>query len=121
MNCRKNSMYLIMAFVFAINMALISYAAEIAGTWKGTMETPMGAMETTITFESGSGVTGAVKTDFFESKIENGKLDGDKISFEVNMEFGKLAYEGTVAGDEMKLSLTGPDANKISFSCQRQK
>jgi hypothetical protein len=56
-----------------------------------------------------------------EGKIENGKLDGDKISFEVNIGPGKLAFEGTVAGDEMKLTVTGTSGNKYPLVCKRQK
>jgi hypothetical protein len=114
-------MRLIPTIALVALMSLNLSAADIAGTWKGPMETPMGAMETTITIESGPGVQGMVKTEFFEAKIENGKLDGAKISFEINVEFGKLPYEGTVAGDEMKLNVTGPDGNKVAVNCKRQK
>jgi opacity protein-like surface antigen len=96
-------------------------AADVAGVWKGAMETPMGPMETTITLQTGAELTGSVKTDFFESKIEKAKLEGGNISFEISMDFGKLGYEGTVAGDEMKLNVTAPDGAKIPLNCKRQK
>ena len=48
-------------------------------------------------------------------------MDGDKISFEANIEPGKLAFEGTVAGDEMKLNMTGTQGTKYSLLCNRQK
>ena len=103
-------------------LAVVAFAADIAGTWKGTMETPMGSMENTIVLQAdGATLTGSVKTDFFEAKVENGKLDGDKVSFEINIEFGKLAYEGTVAGDDLKLNVTAPDGNKIPLNAKRQK
>lgn len=114
-------MRLFYIMALAAMMTLTLTAADVAGTWKGTMETPMGPMESTITFQAGAQVAGTVKTEFFEGKIENGKLDGDKISFEINIEFGKLAYEGTVAGDELKLNVTGPDGGKIPLNCKRQK
>jgi hypothetical protein len=114
-------MRILWAAVIAAVLTFSLSAADVAGAWKGTMETPMGPMETTITLQAGSELSGSVKTDFFESKIEKAKLDGDKIAFEINMDFGKLGYEGTVAGDEMKLTVTGPDGGKIPLTCKRQK
>ena len=53
-------------------LAVVAFAADIAGTWKGTMETPMGSMENTIVLQAdGATLTGSVKTDFFEAKVEN--------------------------------------------------
>jgi hypothetical protein len=34
----------------------------------------------------------------YEGAIENGKLAGDKISFETTIEPGKVSFDGTVAG-----------------------
>ncbi len=114
-------MRLFYVMALAAMMTLSLAAADVTGAWKGTMETPMGPMESTITLQAGAELTGAIKTDFFESKIEKAKLDGDKISFEINIEFGRIAYEGTVSGDEMKLNVTGPDGGKIPLNCKRQK
>jgi opacity protein-like surface antigen len=112
------------AFVLTVALALatVAFAADIAGTWKGTLETPMGPMENTIVLQAdGASVTGSVKTEMFEAKVENGKLDGAKVSFEINIEFGKLVYEGTLDGDDLKLNVTGPDGSKIPLNAKRQK
>ncbi len=102
--------------------ALTAYAANINGTWKGTMETPMGAMENTIILQAdGETLNGTVKTDMFEAKIEKGSLKGDKISFIINMDFGTLTYEGALAGDELKLKVSGPDGSPNDLNCKRQK
>jgi len=108
--------------VLALMSAWMVYAAEVDGTWKGTADTPMGPMETTITLQAdGEKLNGTVKTDMFESKIENGSLKGGKVSFAINMDFGTLTYEGAVAGDELKLKVTGPDGNPSDLNCKRQK
>lgn len=96
-------------------------AVNIAGTWKGTVDTQMGAMEFTIVFQEGSGVAGTIETSMVSGKIENGKRDGDHISFELNSEMGKLTFDGTVAGDEMKLTMVGPSGNKYALNMKRQK
>jgi hypothetical protein len=101
--------------------ALMVYAADATGTWKGTAETPMGPMETTIVLQAeGTTLNGSVKTEMFESKIEKGVINGDKVSFVINMDFGTLTYEGTVAGDELKLNVTGPDGTPSPLNCKRQ-
>jgi len=119
---RRNRMRFAFVLTAALALAVVVFAADVAGTWKGTLETPMGPMENTIVLAAdGASLTGSVKTDFFEAKVENGKLDGDKVSFEINIEFGKLVYEGTVAGDDLKLNVTGPDGSKIPLNAKRQK
>ncbi len=102
-----------MKYLFAVAALLLSTmvvcAASIDGTWKGTMETPMGAMENTITLKAdGVNLTGSVKTDFFESKIENATLKGDKVSFAITMDFGTLKYDGTLAGDDLNFNGNRP-------------
>lgn len=102
-------------------MTLGAQAADIAGTWKGVFETQMGLTETTITVQSAAPLSGTVKISDFEGKIEEGKLDGDRISFRITIEHGAVLYDGTVAGDEMKLTVTGPSGNKYPFVAKRQK
>jgi hypothetical protein len=108
--------------IAAALMTLCLNAADVAGAWTGSMETPMGTVGMTITLQPGASLTGTVKTDQFgEAPVEKGKLDGDKISFEIKIEPGKVAFEGTVAGDEMKLTVTGTTGNKYPLNCKRQK
>ena len=101
--------------------ALALNAADLAGTWKGSMETQMGATEVTITIQPGAALAGKVKAGDYEAPLEKGKLEGNKISFEMNIDHGKIAYEGTVTGDEMKLTVTGVQGDKYALLCKRQK
>jgi hypothetical protein len=96
-------------------------AADLAGTWKGSMETPMGETAVTIAIQPGAALAGKVKAGEYEAPIENGKVAGDKISFEINIDPGKVTYDGTVAGDEMKLNVTGTQGNKYVLICKRAK
>jgi hypothetical protein len=112
----------LLAVVALLLSASIVCAAPIDGTWKGTMETPMGAMENTITLKAdGANLTGSVKTDLFESKIESATLKGDKVSFVINMDFGTLKYDGTLAGDALNFAVTGPDGSPTELKAKRQK
>jgi hypothetical protein len=97
---------------------------DVVGTWKGTAETPMGPMENTITIKAGAPFAGNVKIggDFpFEAQIEKAKLEGDEISFEITMQYGKISYDGTVSGDEMQLNVIGIAGAKMTLIAKRQK
>lgn len=78
-----------------------------AGTWKATMETPNGSAENTFVLAvDGAKVTGSISGMMGTVQIADGKLDGDKISFSINTDFGTISYSGTIKGDEMKLTLS---------------
>jgi hypothetical protein len=81
----------------------------------------LGPTDVAITIEPGAAFAGRVKAGEYEAPIQEGRLDGEKISFEINIDPGKVTYEGTVAGDEMKLTVTGTQGNKYSLVARRQK
>jgi hypothetical protein len=98
---------LMMVFVLAL------CAADVAGTWKASVETPNGTFESTFTFKvDGNKLTGTVASPMGEAPISDGKVDGDDVTFSVvrsrdGQEF-KLAYKGKVKGNNMTLTLTVP-------------
>ena len=110
-------------FALATTIAPLAHAAaaDLAGVWKGTMETQIGPTETTITIEPGAALAGKVQVGTYEGRIEKGKVEGDTISFEVSIEPGTIAYAGTVKGDEMTLAVTGTRGDKMSLVAKRQK
>jgi len=114
-------MRLCLMVAIAAMMAFTLNAADVAGTWKGTMETEIGPVETTITIEAGAELTGSVKVSTYEGKIQRGKLEGSQISFAIDIEPGTISYSGTVGGDEMKLNVTGTTGNKMTLIAKRQK
>jgi hypothetical protein len=114
-------MKLLSVIAVAAILTLSLIAADLAGTWKGSMETQIGATDVTITLRPGADLAGTVKVGEYEAPIENAKLAGDKLSFEINIDPGKVTYEGTVAGDEMQLNVTGTQGNKYTLVCKRQK
>jgi hypothetical protein len=66
----------------------------IDGNWKGTRETPNGNFEINYTFKvEGNNLTGTWKTQFGETKLEKGKVDGKKFSFTIS--FNDLTIDNT--------------------------
>ena len=102
----------------AAMMTVTLHAADLAGTWKGSMETQMGQTDVTLTLKTGA-VTGTAQLGEYQGAIEKGALDGAKIHFEVNIEHGKVTFDGTVAGEEIKFEVTGTQGTKYALVCKR--
>ena len=81
----------------------------------------MGETAVIITIQPGAALAGKVQVAEYEAPIENAKVAGDKISFETNIGPGKVTFDGTVAGDELKLNVTGTQGNKYTLICKRVK
>ena len=98
--------------------AMTALAADISGTWKATSEGPNGTMERTFVFKvDGDKLTGETTSSIFgKSVIENGKIEGDNLSFFVTVKFQdnelKLNYKGKVNGKEIKMTVEIPAAGQ---------
>ena len=88
-----------------------AHAADVDGKWTGSLDTPMGAVPVNLTFKAdGATLTGTQSgPDGGELAIKNGKIDGDKISFVVSLDFGGMAfdlnYTGVVKPDQVALTI----------------
>jgi hypothetical protein len=110
------------AWIMAISaMAAFSLiAADLAGTWKGSMNTQAGDTQVTITIKPGAALAGKVQAGEYETDIVNGKISGDEISFEMKIGPGTVSYQGNVSGNEMKLDVVGTQGDKYKLVCTRQ-
>jgi uncharacterized protein YdeI (BOF family) len=101
---------------FAILLAVMlcaapAFAADVDGNWAGTLNTPMGDVPIAFTFKAdGTSLTGTTTgPDGAQIVIKNGKVDGDKISFMVSIDFGGMAvdinYTGVVKAGEIAMTL----------------
>lgn len=85
-------------------------AADVDGKWTGTVSTPMGDFPVAYTFKAdGAKLAGSTTgIDGMEVAIQDGKIDGNTISFSVTFDFGgmpfMLTYKGLVSADEIKMS-----------------
>ena len=79
--------------LFLLIGGLTSFAQNtIDGNWKGSRETPNGTFEVNYTFKvEGKVVTGVWKTQFGETKLEDGKIDGKKFSYSISFNDTKMA------------------------------
>lgn len=109
---------LVRAFVLFALVLTSALAADVNGKWLAEFETPDGqTRQNTFTFEAnGETLTGTVATTRGETKIEEGKIVGDEISFSVTRNFGgndiKFLYKGKVAGDQIQFNITVGDGER---------
>src|SRR5687768_10292655 len=86
-------------------------AADVDGKWSGSLATPNGDITVGFDFKSdGTTLTGSTSgPDGTAIAIKNGKIDGEKISFVVTIDFGgmmfDLAYTGVVSPAEIKMTM----------------
>jgi hypothetical protein len=104
-------------------VAIGAFAADVSGKWTYSMQGRDGApREVTLTLkQEGAKLTGTVPgmgrggQGGTPTEITNGKVDGDKVYFEVvrEMQGNKFTtkYEGTVVGSELKLKITRDGQN----------
>jgi len=101
-------------------------AADISGTWKGSAETPNGTVERTFVFKvDGNKLTGETTSNMFgKSVIEDGKIEGDNISFSITVKVqdneGKANYKGKVDGNRIKFTVDVPAfGTTIEYTVER--
>jgi hypothetical protein len=91
-------------------MGVTAYAADVDGTWAGTVQGPMGDIPVSFTFKAdGTKLTGSTTgLDGGQVQIMDGKIDGNTITFTVTFDFGgmpfMLSYKGVVSPDQIMMS-----------------
>jgi hypothetical protein len=102
------------AAIFVLLSATFALAADVTGAWTGQAPGPNGeSFQLTFTFkQDGAKLTGTVAVPQGPPlDISNGKMDGDKISFDVSFNGTTIKHDGVVNGDEIKLNSKSDDPN----------
>jgi hypothetical protein len=88
-----------------------AFAADITGTWKASFDTQIGQQNYTYEFVvKGTTLTGKLKSDIgADGEIQQGKVEGDKVSFVEIFKFDgndiQITYTGRVtSNDEIKFT-----------------
>ena len=94
--------------LFALSPAIAMAAPDINGTWAGAMKGPDGNGEFQLSFtfkQNGDKFSGSVQGPGGEPiPFTDGKIDGNKITFTVSFNGMTISHEGTVDGDEIKMT-----------------
>jgi hypothetical protein len=84
-------------------------AADVTGKYTAEVQGKNGTQTNTFDLKSdGGAVTGGITTPRGEQKIQDGKVDGDTITFTTTMTMGgnemKVKYTGKVKGDSIEFT-----------------
>jgi len=107
----KKALFSVLMLAAVVFTAAPARAADVDGKWTGALDTPMGAINVGFTFKADGAALSGTTTgpDGMEIAIKNGKIDGDKISFVVSIDFGGMAfdlnYTGVVKPEEVAMTL----------------
>jgi len=110
----------------AIAFAGLLFAADVTGTWTGTMTFGDNQVPLTYAFkQDGAKLTGTVTGPNGDLPLADGKVDGEKISFSVTADMGgtpaKFVSEGTVKDEEIVLTTSGGDFTSNPMTLKRAK
>ena len=99
---------------------------SVAGTYKTVVKSPMGDQSGTFTVvpgDDGSTFTGTMAGGMGQMDIENGKIDGNTLTWEMNMTVPmpmKLEAEATVDGDQMTGSVNAGAFGAMPLTGERE-
>jgi hypothetical protein len=114
----------LVAVVFTLG-SVAALAADFNGKWTADVQGRNGNTQT-VTFDfhvDGAALTGKVTSPRGESDITNGKIDGDNISFDQNLNFNgnsfTIHYTGKAEGDTIHFTRQMGDRPAANFDAKR--
>ena len=107
----------VISFLLLLIFSIAVKAQALDGSWKGKMTTPNGDLELVFTFKvNADSLNGNVTSEMGTLPIENGKINGDKFSFDVNVNGQVFSHEGVLDGDTVMLSFPMMDGQQMTLS-----
>ena len=122
----RNWLVLCAAVMLIFSVTPVLAATNVTGNWTGSMNTQDGN-SFTLTFsfkQDGQKLTGTVEGPQGQPMdIENGKVDGNKLSFDVSFNGMTITHEGTIDGNEIKMTTKSQDGQMppMNFTLTREK
>lgn len=96
----------ILAFVSCLGVATLGLSAQspVDGAWTFTLNSPMGTVSAKVDLQTdGDALTGTFEVNGATWPIEQGKINGDTVTFVLNRPGASMTYEmlGKVSGDSI--------------------
>ena len=108
-------------------LASLNVQADISGAWTATFDTQIGQQNYTYDFKvDGTALTGKIKSGNGEATVENGKVEGNAVTFTENLIMQgaplKIEYTGNiVTDDEISFTRKVGDFGTEKLSAKRVK
>jgi hypothetical protein len=98
----------------------------VTGNWTASFDTQIGTRNYTYQLKAdGSKLTGKATSQHGESEIQEGKVEGDKVSFVENLTYQgmtiRIEYTGKISGDEIKFTRKVADFATEELTAKRAK
>jgi len=112
--------------VLALVMVALAFGADVTGKWTASFDTQIGVQNYTYNLKvDGGKLTGTAKSQFGETAITEGTVNGDDIAFVENLDFQgqplRIEYKGKVSGDEIRFTRKVADVATEEFVATRAK
>jgi len=115
-----------LAVLATLTLSFVALAADASGKWTGEIPGGRGNQPVTLNLKAeGAKLTGTIAAGQApEAPIEEGKVDGDKISFSRTAPGrdgtpNKQTYTGTVKGDTIEITREG-GRGPVTFTVKKQ-
>lgn len=99
----------VLASLILMLSAIPAFAADVTGTWTGSIDTPNGPVPVTYVFKNDGGMLSGTTTgpDGSSIALKDLKLTGDNLSFNLTISLGAdpvtFNYTGVVSAADLKL------------------
>jgi hypothetical protein len=95
-------------------------AQSINGKWKGEMQGPNGAMEMMYNFKvNADSLSGSIENPMGELPISNGKVKGNKFSYDLSFNDMTFTNQGTFMGDSISIKFQGMQGDTMEIILKR--
>jgi hypothetical protein len=120
---------LILTVLIMVGVACL-YAADITGKWNAEFDSQVGTQKYVFDFKvAGTALTGKAISNIGGTEattdIAEGKINGNDITFVENLDYQgmalRIAYKGTVSGDQIQLSRMVGDQEGEKFVAKKAK
>lgn len=101
-------------------VSAVMAAADVAGKWSGEVPGRGGQTAATFVFKvDGDKLTGTMTGPQGEVALQEGKVAGDQISFSMTGGNAKVAFQGKLSGDQLKMTRTREGGEPREFTLKR--
>ena len=102
-------------------------AAQVAGSWDLTINSPQGAQQTSMTItQNGTSFSGTMTSQFGTSDVSAGNIEGRRVSWSMNLSMGgqnmTLNYSGEVdaSGNRMTGNVSVGEFGTFAFTAEKR-
>ncbi len=90
------------SFVLITLFALVCFAADLTGTYKGTVAFDNGELELTYRLKAeGEVLNGSISSEYGEIPLMDGKISGSDFSYKIDIGNGPFESKGKFYGDSI--------------------